>query len=610
MTDTKPGAGVAGKEVLYIDVDDEITGVIDKMRASKQKIVALVLPKRATVFQSIVNMKLLKRAADTEKKNIVLITSESGLLPLASTVGLHVAKTLQSRPEIPEGPLGGEDKSDEIEEISADGDSNESSSRGSTRNPSKNEEKLDKSRTVGELAGAAALDDQLDETIDLGDEDDAPAGAAPAAAAVGAAAKPKKGKDKKLKVPNFKKFRVLMVAVILILVTLIFGIVFAMKSLAKASINIQTDSSAINSSTVITASPASGTTLDTSTDTLAATSVQTQKTASAQVDTTGQQNEGATATGAVTMSAQYCNGAQPPSSGFPPDVPAGVGISTTVNGTTLTFITQADTSFSQVGTYKNHCIMFAANNPTSVTAQQGGSQYNVQPTTFSVSARSEVSATSSNAMTGGTDNIVKIATASDISSAEQKLTSADTTSIKQQLQSELQQKGLYALTSSFNPGTPSVSTNVQAGAAASSVTATSTTTYSMIGVAESDLDSIIKSDIQSKTSLANQQILDYGLSGAVWGLQSQNSDGGATLTLQTTVIVGSALNTTAIKQQVEGMKSGDAQSAIKQYPGVTNVTVSYSPFWVNSIPKNPSKITIHIQKPTASSSSSNASSSQ
>src|SRR3989344_8383697 len=94
----------AAKDIIYIDIDDEITSIIEKVSASKHKIVALVLPKRATVLQSIVNMKLLKRRADSGGKRVVLITSEAGLLPLAGAVGLHAAKTLQSKPEIPPPP--------------------------------------------------------------------------------------------------------------------------------------------------------------------------------------------------------------------------------------------------------------------------------------------------------------------------------------------------------------------------------------------------------------------------------------------------------------------------------------------------------------------------
>src|SRR3954466_5799061 len=94
-----------GKDTIYIDVDDEITGIIDKVEGAKQKIVALVLPKRAAALQSIVNMRLLKRSADNADKNVVLITSEGALLPLAGAAGLHVAKNLQSKPVIPASPL-------------------------------------------------------------------------------------------------------------------------------------------------------------------------------------------------------------------------------------------------------------------------------------------------------------------------------------------------------------------------------------------------------------------------------------------------------------------------------------------------------------------------
>src|ERR1017187_5818449 len=71
------------KDVLYVDIDDDITTVIDKLRTSEAKVVALVLPKRASVFQSVVNMKLLKRNAESVKKHVVLVTTEPSLMPLA-----------------------------------------------------------------------------------------------------------------------------------------------------------------------------------------------------------------------------------------------------------------------------------------------------------------------------------------------------------------------------------------------------------------------------------------------------------------------------------------------------------------------------------------------
>src|SRR5688572_2942339 len=104
MSDKKNAHNSSTKDVIYIDVDDEITAVIEKVRSSEKKIVALVLPKRAAVLQSIVNMRLLKRATTSAKKNLVLITAEHGLMPLAGAAGIHVARSLNTKPEIPEAP--------------------------------------------------------------------------------------------------------------------------------------------------------------------------------------------------------------------------------------------------------------------------------------------------------------------------------------------------------------------------------------------------------------------------------------------------------------------------------------------------------------------------
>jgi len=101
-----PKPAKPSKATVYVDIEDEITAIIDKVETAKEKIVALVLPKRATVLQSVVNMRLLKRNAEQADKRVVLITNEEALLPLAGAVGLHVAKNLQSKPEIPLAPTG------------------------------------------------------------------------------------------------------------------------------------------------------------------------------------------------------------------------------------------------------------------------------------------------------------------------------------------------------------------------------------------------------------------------------------------------------------------------------------------------------------------------
>ncbi len=182
------------KDVIYVDVDDDITTVIDKVRSSGGRVVALVLPKRATIFQSIVNMKLLKRSAEGAKKHIVLVTTEPSLMPLAGSVGLHVAETAQSKPEIPLTiPITNAVKEKEDEAVSLD----EGSTEGYT---AENAGDI----PVGELAGGntnVPSRPEGIETLTLPDE------AEDEEDKTGATEKPKTSKEKHLRVPNFNKFR-------------------------------------------------------------------------------------------------------------------------------------------------------------------------------------------------------------------------------------------------------------------------------------------------------------------------------------------------------------------------------------------------------------------
>jgi len=564
-----------GKDVIYIDVDDEITGIIDKVRRSGQKIVALVLPKRAAVFQSIVNMKLLKRAAEEAQKNIVLITSEVGLLPLAGSVGVHVAKTLQTKPEIPDDPNHAADDQPLASAEEPDGEETEMD----------NVNAIDKTRSIGELAASSALADDLDDTIEMDDEDQPDEDPVAGDAGSTNPDKPTKLKNKKLAVPNFNRFRMLVLLGIPLVVAIIVGLYICLAVLPKASVDIKTDSQAVSTSAVLSLKSANGAKFDLASATLPATQQSIQKTPSQQVNTTGQQNNGQKATGSVSMAAGSC------SANVPQDVPAGTGI---VSAGNLTFITQTSTSF--VPTVSHGKCTYQASGSTGITAQVGGSQYNIAPTTFTISGRPEVTVSSGAATAGGTDDITKIVTQNDIDSASQKIGSQDTTVIKQELVSDLTAKNLIPIEETFNAGSPQTKTSANVGDAAETVTVTQTITYTMLGVSQTDLQKIVAGDVNKKIDTKKQSILDYGLTSAVFGLQSQNPDG-ASVTFQTTAIAGSVLNVPQIKTQIAGKKGGDASALIKRNPGVTDVTVSYSPFWVSSIPTKTSKITVTVEKP-------------
>ena len=90
------------KDVIYIEAEDDITDILAKIKAAKNKIVALVPPKKASVLHSAVNFKLITKTAMRTEKTVVLISSDPSLLRLAAGANIPVAKTLQSKPKLPD----------------------------------------------------------------------------------------------------------------------------------------------------------------------------------------------------------------------------------------------------------------------------------------------------------------------------------------------------------------------------------------------------------------------------------------------------------------------------------------------------------------------------
>ncbi len=579
-------AAAEQKTTVYVDVDDEITSIIDKVRNSDGKVVALVLPKRAAMLQSVVNMKLLKRTAESAKKHLVLITTEASLLPLAGNVGLHVAATPTSKPSIPPVTAGPSDETEDINEDFAvtdhsqnDDDDFDSTAAGAV--------------AVGALAAAGVQSKINPNTVDeditmddggeaLGASDPAPDDGADAATDASGKKVPKPKKNKKLAVPNFDSFRKKLWLGAGILVLLVVGYIFAFVVLPKATITIHTDTTTITTTANLTLDTTAKT-VDPSSNTVPATAQTIQKTYSQQADSTGQKNNGIAATGSITFSAGTC------SADFPADVSAGTGVSSGGQ----TYITQQSASFSAQN-YHGHCTFQSGSVP--ITAASGGTKYNTDSSTFTVSGRPDV--TGSGSASGGTDDITKIVSQADIDSATAKLATQDTAAIKQGLQAALQGKGLVPIETTFVATPPVITPSAKAGDATDTVTVTEVANYSMLGVKQSDLTTLVTANVNKQLDKGKQVILDDGVSKAVFvsSTTTAATATSASVSMKVSSVAGPQIDTTALAKQAAGKKAGDVVTTVKQTPGVTDVTVNYSPFWVSSVPTNTKKIMIVLVK--------------
>ncbi len=528
------------KDVIYIDTEDDITSIIDKVKASKENIIALVPPKRVGVLQSAVNLKLLQKSAKTSDKRIVLITTNKALSALAAGVTMPVAKNLQSKPEVAEvaAPVE-EDEADDI--INGD------------------------DLPVGELEKTVEppVSDDPEDEIEL------PEDLTAAAAAKSAPKGPKKSKSKKTgpNVPNFDIFRKKLFLIIgggiLLLIFLIWAIWFA----PRATVNIQakTTSEGVNAPIGLNVN---GTT-DINAKVIKPSVQQVKKTFSSDFDATGKKDIGSKATGTVTI--RNCGDSDQIS------VPGGSAVSS--NG--LSFITASSVTVPGGKFNISGCTKAGTAN-VAVQAQDLGDSYNLSGgSTFSVSGQnSGVSATNSSSFSGGSKRTATVVSDNDINSAKDKIVEQNKEAARQELKGKFDDKKYVVIDKSYKAEPTTINSSPSSGSEASKAKLTVELTYTLTGLPKDDVDDVLNAILKDKTSKEkNQKIYDNGL-----GKLQFNDISDTSVTFKTTGYIGPNIDEEATKPQLVGKNYQEIREKIKAIEGVQEVETNFFPFWVSTAP--------------------------
>ena len=536
------------KDVIYIDVEDDITTIISKIKASKERIIALVSPRRIGVLQSAVNIRLLARAATSADKRIVLITNDSVLAGLAATAKIPIAKTLQSKPEIAEIPVLKVDDDNDV----IDGG------------------KL----AVGDMADSAKRSKKSDEDSAVDN------------AIADANKKESKGLDslkkmvKKPKVPDFntfrKKFLLIGGGVLLLIVFLVWAIWFA----PHATVVISAKTTSMTVSDTVSLNETAATSAKS--NVIKSVKKELAKEVSVEFSATGKKNVGEKATGVVVFSN---------SSSSSVTISAGTilknsGLSYTLNSSVT--VPGATLGWSCPG-YK--CPGSASG---SITASEGGAQYNAATGSMSISV-DDISASLRSATSGGTDKTATVVTASDIESAKSKLSEKKIDGLKEQLLSSFGDSATV-ITESYveNRSDPSSSVAVD-GEATGAVTLKSTITASALAIDKNELKNFVEAKLKEEISgKKSQRIYDNGVSKVAFS-QFSRAHNTQTVRLTTNGKVGPDIKEANVKDQAKGKSYGEVQSAIESIEGVEDVDVKFSPFWVKSVPKDINKINVEFK---------------
>lgn len=607
------------KDVIYIEPEEDITDIISKIESSKSRIVALVPPKKAGVFKSIVNIKLITKAAASADKAVVLVTADDSIIKLAAMTKLPITKDLKTAPAVP--VVDDEINNTEVVDVEEDGEVVEDEAKAEKDEEADEKEPLDEGsqdddKDDAEEGSEEDSEEDSDEDEEEPENDDDADEKSSKTAKKGAhsdsdSREPKDGsKNKgakkgffaKLAASNNKFLRWIgthpkvTIGCGIGLIALIIFCIWAFAIVPAVTITLELETTTGNFSEAVTF-----------TQNLAEENVsegkfyieekKTESKAEVEFEATGEKNVGEKASGTIKVTHYF------PLTEEGGTVPINNGATFTNSGLTYTVTSGATIkwdgslsdaekdceNYSTTGWRTRGCAVSAT---VTVEATDSGAKYNISSTSSGWSPSvAGLDVITNNAMTGGTDKIVKVVQQSDIDKALEKMTSENESANKEKLLATLSD-GQFPIDSSFKQTTsdpvssPKVGEEVEDGKKAK---LTVTTTDTIFTLDEEKL----KEFITEKAKLAEGYKI-YEMNDPFIENFSK-TESGYIGKLKTAYVAGSTITENEVVDTVRGKGIGTAKrDLVDSFKGIKTITIDTSAPWVSSVPGNPEKITVNI----------------
>lgn len=561
------------KDVIYIEPEDDITDIIAKIENSKEKIVALVPPKKLGVMRSIVNIKLIAKSSINAGKNVVLVTTDPSVIRLAAATRLPVAKNLQSAPVIPDSTTIETEEAPSVSEVVE------------TKEDEAPSEKEPEREEIDKAEGEEAEKENGEETKE---EDNEESG---------------KKKDKKhAKVAGQNRFKLWVrwhkkiviggsVGLVIFVALLVWA--FAIAPAVTVTVGVRTITSNFSENVTFVEKL---TEEKVSEGKFYLETVKVEEKTELSFEATGQKNVGEKAKGEVVVYAYF------PINGNGGTVAINAGSVFRIDD--LAFIADSDGSLHWDGdikalkedceNYENEASLKQSGCLVSgkipVTAEAAGTKYNVSPSLTGWNTTASVGVYSDSAMTGGTDVMVTVVQQSDIDGAIEKLKTSSNVNNKEKLFASIGEDD-FAIESSYKhtvgepTPSPKVGEEVKQGEKAKLVVITTDSVFVLDKTK-------VEEFITEKAKLAeNYKIYSMNDPFIENFLQADNGYIGK---LKTSYVSGPKITENDIVEIIKGKGIGVAKHDLGDIDGIGQTKIDTSYPWVMSIPNDPNKITVSI----------------
>ena len=561
------------KDVVYIEPEDDITDIISKIENSKQKIVALVPPKKAGILRSLVNIKLIAKAGTNAKKTVVLVTVDPSIVKLAAASKLPVTKDLQTPPTVPH------DKPEIDETV--------------TEKVEDEEEKDDKKMREAEAEAEAEEEAKDEEKSDEKGKKKA---------------KKEKKEKKEKKLPDnpvlawIVSHKGLVIGLTVGLILLILFLIWALVFAPAVTISVVRRTTESNFSENVTF-----------TDKLAEENASEgkfyleQKTnenkIKRDIEATGKKNVGEYAHGEVVVYAYFKQSGT-----------IAINAGSTFTLSNLSYTSTENRNLTWSGKSVEECLN--AGQPTIITsgclisgrvpvkAVAPGTSYNIAASNTGWSTTAPVGAYTDNAMGGGTDKTITVVTQADVDKVVATIKTGDKAVAKNNLIESIKESSndsstVFIIESSYKQSvsdpevSPKVGEEVKEGTKPS---LTVTVTDSIYIIDETK----VREFITEKAKLANNyKIYQIGDETKEYnGLFIENfikDQDKYTGRLKTTYISGPSVTENDIVEVVRGKGIGTAKHDVAEIDGIKDITFTTSYPWVSSVPNDPERITVSFE---------------
>lgn len=564
--------------IIYLEIDEDITSAIDKLTKNTAENIQVVTAKRSTLFQSVINMKLLKKAAADNKKVLTLVTADRVATNLAGRIGVPVAERVGEPGRVPS--VSGPSTSSNDEEID-----------GGVVGDNDAKKKAAAAGVVGAAAGAAAASKAAEAAPSESASDPvsapSPAPSAPSKpsappspapqASSGAAkgAKPPKGKS----VPNIgiMQKRFLWIAGGIFALLLLLGANFYF---TKAKVTLFAKGTQVNAGFKFTADPSiQSSNIDSAT--LAASQPTVKKTLKGNVTATGTKDNGTKAKGTMTVY-NRTNNDQKLVSGTRFQAPDG-----------KIFRSQSDITVPKA--YLQNFSPVAGSTTVEVLADQNGDGFNLGPAKYSIPALgSDQIYGQGGQMSGGTTKTTKVITQGDVDKAKQAALDADKAEAQKSLKDKVD-KDQVLLDASIQQKVDKVTANPEVGSEEPNGSVSVEVTYSALAVNKSDLSSLTKAQVQEQIGPDKEIYEDGSDSMQLTSAGEPSSNGAQSFNAKVAAFAGTKIDRDQLAKEMKGKKVGDAIEIGNQAPDVERTEIVVKPGWSTSMPGIVKHIEIEVK---------------